>query len=91
LDARRARACPKSLRERIALKLEERMREIPNPKTSRTRRCIRIASKLTVGELHVRAVETRPDAEETNDMSMYVLVHGSWHAAWCWYKVVPRS
>ena len=23
-------------------------------------------------------------------MSTYVLVHGSWHAAWCWYKVVPR-
>ncbi len=23
-------------------------------------------------------------------MSPYVLVHGSWHGAWCWYKVVPR-
>ena len=23
-------------------------------------------------------------------MSSYVLVHGSWHAAWCWYKIVPR-
>jgi pimeloyl-ACP methyl ester carboxylesterase len=23
-------------------------------------------------------------------MSTYVLVHGSWHGAWCWYKVVPR-
>lgn len=23
-------------------------------------------------------------------MSTYVLVHGSWHAAWCWYKIVPR-
>lgn len=22
-------------------------------------------------------------------LSTYVLVHGSWHAAWCWYKVVP--
>ena len=22
-------------------------------------------------------------------MSTYVLIHGSWHAAWCWYKVVP--
>ncbi len=20
----------------------------------------------------------------------FVLVHGSWHGAWCWYKVVPR-
>lgn len=19
----------------------------------------------------------------------YVLIHGAWHAAWCWYKVVP--
>src|SRR4051812_20142149 len=23
-------------------------------------------------------------------MSNFVLVHGSWHGAWCWYKVVPR-
>jgi pimeloyl-ACP methyl ester carboxylesterase len=23
-------------------------------------------------------------------MSSFVLVHGSWHGAWCWYKVVPR-
>jgi pimeloyl-ACP methyl ester carboxylesterase len=23
-------------------------------------------------------------------MSTYVLVHGSWHAAWCWYKIVSR-
>ncbi len=23
-------------------------------------------------------------------MSTYVLVHGSWHGAWCWYKIVPR-
>lgn len=23
-------------------------------------------------------------------MSTYVLVHGSWHAASCWYKIVPR-
>ncbi|MBI5285427.1 MAG: alpha/beta fold hydrolase [Chloroflexi bacterium] len=23
-------------------------------------------------------------------MSTFILVHGSWHAAWCWYKVVPR-
>lgn len=23
-------------------------------------------------------------------MSTFVLVHGSWHGAWCWYKVVPR-
>jgi pimeloyl-ACP methyl ester carboxylesterase len=22
-------------------------------------------------------------------MSTYILIHGSWHAAWCWYKVVP--
>jgi pimeloyl-ACP methyl ester carboxylesterase len=22
-------------------------------------------------------------------MSTYVLVHGSWHGAWCWYKTVP--
>jgi pimeloyl-ACP methyl ester carboxylesterase len=23
-------------------------------------------------------------------MSTYVLVHGSWHGAWCWHKIVPR-
>lgn len=23
-------------------------------------------------------------------MSNFILVHGSWHGAWCWHKVVPR-
>lgn len=23
-------------------------------------------------------------------MSTFILVHGSWHGAWCWYKIVPR-
>jgi pimeloyl-ACP methyl ester carboxylesterase len=23
-------------------------------------------------------------------MSTYILVHGSWHGAWCWYKIIPR-
>ena len=23
-------------------------------------------------------------------MSTFLLVHGSWHGAWCWYKIVPR-
>ncbi len=23
-------------------------------------------------------------------MSTFVLIHGSWHGAWCWYKVMPR-
>ena len=23
-------------------------------------------------------------------MSPYVLVHGAWHGAWCWYKVISR-
>jgi len=23
-------------------------------------------------------------------MSTYILVHGSWHGAWCWYKIVSR-
>ncbi len=22
-------------------------------------------------------------------MSTFILVHGSWHGAWCWYKIVP--
>lgn len=24
-------------------------------------------------------------------MSTIVLVHGAWHGAWCWYKVIPRA
>jgi len=23
-------------------------------------------------------------------MSTFVLVHGAWHGAWCWYRIVPR-
>jgi pimeloyl-ACP methyl ester carboxylesterase len=23
-------------------------------------------------------------------MSTFLLIHGAWHGAWCWYKVVPR-
>ena len=23
-------------------------------------------------------------------MSTYVLVHGSWHGAWCWFKITAR-
>jgi pimeloyl-ACP methyl ester carboxylesterase len=23
-------------------------------------------------------------------MSNFILVHGSWHGAWCWHKIVPR-
>ena len=23
-------------------------------------------------------------------MSTYLLVHGSWHGAWCWYKITAR-
>jgi pimeloyl-ACP methyl ester carboxylesterase len=23
-------------------------------------------------------------------MSTYVLIHGSWHGSWCWYKIIPR-
>jgi pimeloyl-ACP methyl ester carboxylesterase len=23
-------------------------------------------------------------------MSRYLLIHGSWHGAWCWFKVAPR-
>ncbi len=23
-------------------------------------------------------------------MSTFLLVHGAWHGAWCWYKLVPR-
>lgn len=22
-------------------------------------------------------------------MSTYLLIHGSWHGAWCWYKIIP--
>lgn len=23
-------------------------------------------------------------------MTTYVLIHGAWHGAWCWYRVIPR-
>jgi len=23
-------------------------------------------------------------------LSTFVLIHGAWHGAWCWYKVIPR-
>ncbi|MGH1352614.1 MAG: alpha/beta fold hydrolase [Methyloligellaceae bacterium] len=23
-------------------------------------------------------------------MRHYILIHGSWHGAWCWYKIAPR-
>ena len=23
-------------------------------------------------------------------MTNFLLVHGSWHGAWCWYKIAPR-
>jgi len=23
-------------------------------------------------------------------MSTFLLIHGAWHAAWCWYRLVPR-
>jgi len=23
-------------------------------------------------------------------MANYLLIHGSWHGAWCWYKIAPR-
>ena len=23
-------------------------------------------------------------------MTTFVLVHGAWHGAWCWYKIIPR-
>lgn len=23
-------------------------------------------------------------------MATFVLVHGSWHGAWCWYRIIPR-
>lgn len=23
-------------------------------------------------------------------MSTFVLIHGAWHGAWCWYRIIPR-
>src|SRR5262249_11659973 len=28
--------------------------------------------------------------EGGRQMSTYLLVHGAWHGAWCWYKIIPR-
>lgn len=33
---------------------------------------------------------TRREAAYSWGMNRYVLLHGSWHGAWCWYKVAPR-
>ena len=22
-------------------------------------------------------------------MSTYLLIHGAWHGAWCWFKIIP--
>lgn len=36
------------------------------------------------------AVETKMAMTKgDNEMNTYVLIHGSWHGAWCWHKVVP--
>src|SRR3569833_3228144 len=30
------------------------------------------------------------DHVSIHTMSTFILVHGSWHGAWCWYKLAPR-
>jgi pimeloyl-ACP methyl ester carboxylesterase len=35
------------------------------------------------------AVARGPPRKE-NSMSTYLLIHGSWHGAWCWYKITAR-
>lgn len=32
----------------------------------------------------------RAHLHNTRTMAHYLLIHGSWHGAWCWHKVVPR-
>lgn len=34
----------------------------------------------------------RPVSSKFGDWSMkhFLLIHGSWHGAWCWYKIAPR-
>lgn len=29
-------------------------------------------------------------AVEASHSSTFILIHGAWHGAWCWYKVIPR-
>src|SRR5450759_3496618 len=29
------------------------------------------------------------NTKRSKTMSTYVLIHGSWHGAWCWYKIIP--
>jgi len=49
-------------------------------------------------EFRVRAVHVRSGLGHDRGavscfntaMSTFILVHGSWHGAWCWYKLVPR-
>jgi len=51
-----------------------------------------------IGQASGRTVITPPtvpedhvlDSVEGPTVSSFVLVHGSWHGPWCWYRVVPR-
>jgi pimeloyl-ACP methyl ester carboxylesterase len=31
----------------------------------------------------------RPSVVDCDDVSTFVLIHGGWHAAWCWVRVIP--
>lgn len=30
------------------------------------------------------------ESSNKNEKTNFILLHGSWHAGWCWYKIVPR-
>jgi pimeloyl-ACP methyl ester carboxylesterase len=34
--------------------------------------------------------DARLAVKRTDGLATYVLIHGSWHGAWCWHKITPR-
>ena len=38
----------------------------------------------------VQAMLQPPKGPEHDGMKQFLLLHGSWHGAWCWHKIVPR-
>jgi pimeloyl-ACP methyl ester carboxylesterase len=42
------------------------------------------------GKLSAYSVRGRGELREQQLLATYVLVHGSWHGGWCWYRVAAR-
>jgi pimeloyl-ACP methyl ester carboxylesterase len=60
------------------------------PRSISRRRLLGAAASLAVtGAVRVEARSaTRVSRRPVRDRAHFVLVHGAWHGAWCWYKIV---